>query len=239
VDHRNNRTETVEASFRVKGMVPELWLADSGIRQPVTYRTEGDRIVVPLQLNAWDAVFVVFRPGKAPSRTVTEPAEKSVTTVDGPWTVKFQAGRGAPESITLTALSSWHQSADPGVRYFSGSGTYTNSIQAPAEWFQKGSGVFLDLGDVKNVAEVSVNGKPVGIAWRPPFRVDVTGALKPGANTLDIRVANLWVNRLIGDEQTGVTNKFTLTTQQFYQANSPLLPSGLLGPVVLWRRGAQ
>jgi hypothetical protein len=122
------------------------------------------------------------------------------------------------------------------VRYFSGSGTYTNSIQAPADWFQKGSRLFLDLGDVKNVAEVSVNGKPAGIAWRPPFRVDVTDALKPGANALAIRVANLWVNRLIGDEQPGVTQKYTLTTQQFYQANSPLLPSGLLGPVVLWRR---
>jgi hypothetical protein len=238
VDHRNNRTETVEASFRVKGMVPELWQADSGVRQPVTYRTEGDRVVVPLQLNAWDAVFVVFRPGKTPSRTVTLPAETRVTGVDGPWTVKFQAGRGAPESIALAALSSWHENADPGVRYFSGAGTYSKSIQAPADWFQKGARLFLDLGDVKNVAEVSVNGKLLGIVWRPPFRVDVTDALKPGANALAIRVANLWVNRLIGDAQPGVTQKYTLTTQQFYQANSPLLPSGLLGPVVLWRRGA-
>jgi hypothetical protein len=219
-------------------MVPELWQADSGVRQPVTYRTEGDRVVVPLQLNAWDAVFVVFRPGKTPSRTVTLPAETRVTGVDGPWTVKFQAGRGAPESIALAALSSWHENADPGVRYFSGAGTYSKSIQAPADWFQKGARLFLDLGDVKNVAEVSVNGKLLGIVWRPPFRVDVTDALKPGANALAIRVANLWVNRLIGDAQPGVTQKYTLTTQQFYQANSPLLPSGLLGPVVLWRRGA-
>jgi hypothetical protein len=238
VDHRNNRTETVEASFRVKGMVPELWQADSGLRRPVTYRTEGDRIVVPLELNAWDAVFVVFRPGKAPSRTVTQPAETRVTSVDGPWTVKFQPGRGAPESITLSTLSSWHESADLGVRYFSGAGTYTNSIQAPAEWFQKGAHLLLDLGDVKNVAEVSVNGKLAGIVWRAPFRLDVTDAFKPGANALVIRVANLWVNRLIGDEQPGVTQKYTFTTQQFYQANSPLLPSGLLGPVVLWRRDA-
>jgi hypothetical protein len=236
VDHRNNRTETVEASFRVKGMVPELWHADSGVREPVTYRTEGGREIVTLQLNAWDAVFVVFRPGKAPSRTVEQPTETRVAGVEGPWTVHFQAGRGAPDSIALQSLTSWHQNSDTGVRYFSGTGTYTNSIQAPAEWFQKGARLWLDLGDVKNLAEVSVNSKSLGIVWRPPFRVDVTDALKPGTNALEIRVTNLWVNRLIGDEQPGVTKKYTLTTQQFYQADSPLLPSGLLGPVVLWRR---
>jgi hypothetical protein len=235
VDHRNSRSETVDASFRVKGMVPELWQPDTGVREPVTYRTEGERVIVTLPLNAWDAVFVVFRPGNAPSRTVTLPAETRVAAVEGPWTVKFQPGRGAPDSITLASLSSWHENSDPGVRYFSGTGTYANSIQAPADWFQKGARLWLDLGDVKNVAEVSVNGKSLGIVWRPPFRVDVTDALKPGANALEIRVANLWVNRLIGDAQPGVTTKYTLTTQEFYQANSPLLPSGLLGPVVLWR----
>jgi hypothetical protein len=236
VDHRNNRPETVEASFRVKGMVPELWHADSGVREPVTYRTEGGRVIVTLQLNAWDAVFVVFRPGNAPSRTVAQPTETRVAQVEGPWAVQFQQGRGAPDSITLANLSSWHENSDAGVRYFSGTGTYTNSIQAPADRFQKGTRLWLDLGDVKNLAQVSVNGKALGIVWRPPFRVDVTDALKPGANALEIHVANLWVNRLIGDEQPGVTKKYTFTTQKFYQADSPLLPSGLLGPVVLWRR---
>jgi hypothetical protein len=88
---------------------------------------------------------------------------------------------------------------------------------------------------VKNLAEVSVNGKPLGILWKAPFRVDVTDALKPGANALEIRVTNLWVNRLIGDRQPDVAKKYTFTTQTFYQADSPLLPSGLLGPVVVWR----
>jgi hypothetical protein len=236
VDHRNNRTETIDASFRVNGLVPELWHADSGVREPVTYRSEGGRVIVTLQLNAWDAVFVVFRAGTATSRTVAQPTETRVAAVEGPWTVHFQAGRGAPDAITFANLTSWHASSDLGIRYFSGTGTYINSIQAPAEWFQKGTRLWLDLGDVKNLAEVSVNGQPLGIVWRPPFRVDVTDALKPGANALEIRVTNLWVNRLIGDEQPGVAKKYTLTTQQFYQADSPLLPSGLLGPVVLWRR---
>ena len=237
VDHRNARNETVEASFRVKGMVPELWHADTGVREPATYRTEGERVVVILPLNAWDAVFVVFRPGAAPSRTLTDPSETRVAAVEGPWTVKFQPGRGAPDSITLASLTSWHQNSDLGVRYFSGTGTYIKSIDAPAAWFRKGTRLWLDLGDVKNVAEVSVDGKTLGIVWRAPFRVDVTDALKPGTNALEIRVANLWVNRLIGDAQPGAAIKYTFTTQEFYQANSPLLPSGLLGPVVLWRRG--
>jgi hypothetical protein len=95
--------------------------------------------------------------------------------------------------------------------------------------------VWLDLGDVKNLAEVAVNGRSLGVAWKKPFRVDVTGALKPGANSVEIKVTNLWVNRLVGDQQPGVATKYTYTTMPFYKADSPLLPSGLLGPVRLVR----
>ena len=101
--------------------------------------------------------------------------------MDGPWDVSFPDG-GAPAKITLDNLSSWHENADAGVKYFSGTGTYTKTIQAPAEWFKAGGKLWLDLGSVKNMAEVSVNGKPLGIVWKTPFRVDVTGAMKPGAN---------------------------------------------------------
>ena len=91
--------------------------------------------------------------------------------------------------------------------------------------------MWLNLGDVKNIAEVIVNGKSLGILWKKPFRINVTGALKAGDNKVEIKVTNLWVNRLIGDSQPGVTNKITYTTMPFYQANSTLLPAGLLGPV--------
>jgi len=117
------------------------------------------------------------------------------------------------------------------VKYFSGTGTYVNSIDAPAEWFAEGEQQWLDLGDVQNLAEVIVNGKSLGIVWKTPFRVNATGALKAGENSLEIKVTNLWVNRLIGDQQPGVKEKLTYTTMPFYQADSPLLPSGLLGPV--------
>ena len=125
------------------------------------------------------------------------------------------------------------------MKYFSGTATYSKTVQAPAAWFKTGARLWLDLGDVKNLAEVSVNGKPLGIIWKAPFRVDVTGALKTGSNQLEVKITNLWVNRLIGDQQPGIATKYTYTTQAFYQQSSPLLPSGLLGPVRIMRIEAQ
>jgi len=236
VDNRNNRAETVDAIFRVAGKAPELWHADTGKIEPASYRVANGRTLVRLHLDPYDAVFVVFRKAAAaPSRTLPEPVETAIAAVEGPWEIGFQPNRGAPAKISLDKLSSWSENADTGVKYFSGTGTYSKTIQAPADWFKTGAQLWLDLGDVKNLAEVSVNGKPLGIVWKRPFRVDVTGALKPGANTMEIKVTNLWVNRLIGDQQPDATKKYTYTAQQFYRADSPLLPSGLLGPVKLVR----
>ena len=90
----------------------------------------------------------------------------------------------------------------------------------------------LNLGDVGKIAEVLVNGKSAGIAWKPPDRLDVTAFVGPGENALEIRVANLWVNRLIGDAQPGA-DKIGFTTLPTYAPNAPLRPSGLLGGVRL------
>ena len=240
VSHRNARTETVDASFRVQGKAPELWRADTGQVEPAAYRIENGRTIVSLTLDPNDAVFVVFRKAStAPSRTIASPVETRLAAIEGPWNVAFQANRGAPARVTLPALASWHQSADAGVKYFSGTGIYTKTLQAPAEWFQNGAKLWLDLGDVKNIAEVTVNGKPLGIVWKAPFRVDVTSALKSGANTLEVKVTNLWVNRLVGDQQPDAVTKYTYTAQQFYRADSPLLPSGLIGPVQVVKTGGQ
>ncbi len=134
----------------------------------------------------------------------------------------------------MEELSDWSHSDDPGVKYFSGAGMYTKTVQAPPEWFRKGSRLWIDLGDVKNLAEVTVNGKDLGQAWHAPYRVDATSALKPGANDIKIRVVSAWVNRMIGDEQPEAT-KFTFADVKPCKANSPLLPSGLLGPVTVVR----
>ncbi len=228
----NTRRETLETSFRVTGKAPELWHAETGAVEPASYLIANGRTVVPLRLEPDDAVFVVFRKtAAAPARALPDPVETELAKIAGPWTVAFQPGRGAPASARFDALSSWSESADPGIKYFSGTATYTASFDASANWIASGARLWLDLGNVKNLAEVKVNGRPLGTVWKRPFRVDATEALKPGPNTLEIKVANLWVNRLIGDKQPGATKTYTYTAVEFYKADSPLLPSGLLGPV--------
>jgi hypothetical protein len=124
------------------------------------------------------------------------------------------------------------------VKYFSGTGTYTKTIQAPAEWFESGTKMGLDLGSVKNIAEVTVNGQSAGVLWTPPFQADVTNALKPGTNALEIKVTNLWPNRIIGDLQPDATKKYTWSNLNVLRADSPLLQSGLLGPVRVLRESS-
>ena len=236
VDNRSDHDESIDATFRVAGMQPELWHAETGTTEPVSFTMADGRTTVPLYLEPWGAVFVVFRKATVEtSHAVPEMIETRIATVSGPWEVGFQPGRGARASITMDRLSDWSQSADPGVRYFSGIGTYTKTLQVSPNWFGKGAQLWLDLGDVKNLAVVTVNGKELGETWHAPYRVDVTSALKTGPNELTIKVVNAWVNRLIGDEQPGAT-KFTFADVKPYKADSPLLPSGLLGPVTVVRR---
>jgi hypothetical protein len=239
LDNRNDRDETVDASFRVTGKAPELWHAETGKSEPASYAITNGHTSVPLHLEPWGTVFVVFRnPAATATRTLPKAVETALTTVDGPWNLSFQEHRGAPASITLDKLTSWSDSTDAGVKYFSGTGTYTKTVQASAEWFKPGATLWLDLGDVKNLAEVSVNGTSLGVVWHAPYRVDVTKALKPGKNEVTIKVVNAWVNRLIGDQQPNAT-KYTYADIAPYTADSPLQPSGLLGPVMVVRATAQ
>jgi len=236
ISNTNNRPEIVDVTFRVEGKAPELWHAETGADEPAAYRITAGRTTVPLRLDPNGAVFVVFRKAAGePSRALPVPSESCLASLTGAWDIAFQPDRGAPAKITLDALGSWSDHPDLGVKYFSGTATYTKTIQAPADWFRGGAKLWLDLGDVKNIAQTSVNGRPFGTLWKPPFRVDVTSALKAGPNTLEIKVTNLWVNRLIGDQQPDAPKKYTYTAMQFYRAESPLLPSGLIGPVLILR----
>jgi hypothetical protein len=234
VNNRQNKIIDVDATFRVDGRVAEIWHPETGDIEMASYAIKDGITRVPLLLEPNDAVFVVFR-NKAvqTSHTINKPAEKQLTVISGPWTVGFQPERGAPDQAMIETLVPWNENADVGIKYFSGTGTYSKTLQAPAEWFNQGSQLWLDLGSVKNLAEILVNGKSLGIVWKTPFRVNVTGAMKEGENNLEIKVTNLWVNRLIGDQQPGVTKKITYTTMPFYRADSPLLPSGMLGPVTI------
>lgn len=118
------------------------------------------------------------------------------------------------------------------MKYFSGTATYDREIEAPPAWFKPGAKVVLDFGTVKEIAEVFVNGKAVGgILWKPPFQADVTSVLKPGKNRIEVKVTNLWPNRIIGDRQPDATRHYAWLDYRPFKTDTPLLPSGLLGPV--------
>jgi alpha-L-rhamnosidase len=176
--------------------------------------------------------------------------------IDGSWNLSFPPNWGAPPSVVLDRLMSWTESTNDGVKYFSGTATYEKDIDIPADDLSANRELWLDLGEVKNFAEVSLNGRDFGVLWKPPYRVNVTAAAKPGTNHLVIKVTNLWPNRLIGDEQLppdvewngmqlkewpqwlldgkpSPTGRLTFTTWHHWTKDSPLLTSGLLGPVTL------
>lgn len=235
VNNRNPKVEELEATFRIKGREAEIWHPETGKIEKASYSIVNGITKVPLHLEASDAVFVVFHnKTKETSLTIASPADPNLTAVEGPWTVSFQEKRGAPAETTFETLSPWNENTDNGIKYFSGTGTYSKTINAPAEWFSKGKEIWIDLGSVKNLAEVFVNGKSMGVAWKTPFRINMTGSLKEGENKLEIKVTNLWVNRLIGDTRPDAKEKITFTTMPFYRTESPLLPSGLLGPVNIY-----
>jgi hypothetical protein len=234
VNNRNDRNETVKATFRVSGKMPQIWHPETGKTEEVSYTIANDRTTVSFSLTPNDAVFVMFeKPAKESIVTLPKVEEKEVVSLDGPWNIAFQPNRGAPANATFEKLASYTLNSNDGIKYFSGTAIYTQTVQVPDGAISKDKQLILDLGDVKNLAEVTVNGKSLGVIWKKPFRINVTDALVSGDNKLEIKVINLWVNRLIGDMQPDAKQKITYTTMPFYKADSPLQPSGLLGPVRL------
>lgn len=238
VDNRKPRAERFEASFRSTGKTPELWDAATGQSRPVSYTIEGGRTRIPLALDPDGSIFVLFRrPASAASATVAEavprPVESLALSLNSGWTIRFEPGRGAPAQLAVDRLASWSESINFGVKYFSGTALYSKTIEVPAELFSPGAHLWLDLGQVGELARVALNGKELGVAWKTPYRLEVTGALRPGSNTISIAVTNLWVNRLIGDQQSWMARKYTFTDIVPYRADAPLIPSGLIGPVAL------
>lgn len=234
LNNRKDAPEHIEAHFRVVGKAPELWHAETGTSEPASYRIEHGETIVPLDLLPEGAVFVVFRKAATAVRlTIAKPAPVAIRTLDGGWTVRFEPGHGAPATLALPKLVPLNTLAEPGVKYFSGVMTYSRSITLPT--LSKGP-LWLDLGVVGDLAQVSVNGVDLGTAWHAPYRIDIARAVHQGVNRLDIRVANTWVNRLIGDAQAGA-KPITWTAMPTYRADAPLRPAGLIGPVVIERAG--
>ena len=191
------------------------------------------------------------------ARRINAGANPDPVAVTGPWQLRFPAGWGAPAEVTLDRLASWSLHPDNGVKFFSGTATYTKNLILPAASLVPGRRHYLDLGRVEVMAKVRLNGQDLGILWKPPYRVDITAAARPGDNALEIEVVNLWVNRLIGDEQLpedsernpngtlkawpgwllagqpSPAGRFTFSSWRLWKAGDLLQDSGLLGPVTL------
>lgn len=238
----NQRSSTVDVttSYRAAGRAVELWHPDTGKIERTAFAVKDGRTTVTLHLEPEESVFVVIHAeagslSAAPERT--DGPETIVTTVNGPWKVTFPVRKAPATIVDMPILSSWTDSADPIVKYFSGTAVYAADFTVDALALRPGAVMRLDLGRVREIAEVTVNGVDVGgILWKAPFVADLTSILKPGINHIEVRVTNLWPNRLIGDQQPGVTVKQTFTVYPAYKASDPLMESGLLGPVRLLAR---
>jgi hypothetical protein len=271
VANAENRDLASECIFRVAGRLPELWDAATGeIRHLPEFTESGGRTAIPLRFAPHQSFFIVFRkpvPGAHPEgqragqRSLNFSEVVETGRIDGPWDVSFDPKWGAPEKVVFENLEDWSCRPEEGIRYYSGSATYRKTFDMPEA---KGSGsgdsprVWLDLGTVKCIARVRLNSKDLGVVWSAPWRVEITAIAKPRGNRLEVTVANLWPNRLIGDEQlpadcdygrggnltrwpewlsTGQprpsSGRYTFTTWKHFDKESPLLPSGLLGPVTI------
>ena len=177
----------------------------------------------------------IFTVTDAAGRVTSRPVLSTPTPlpIDGAWTVHFDPRWGGPSAVTFDTLTDWTQRPEPGIKYYSGTAEYDKTFDVPAGWLPPGRVVTLDLGDLESLANVTLNGHDLGCLWSPPYRADVTGLLRPGPNTLQVKVTDTWVNRLIGDVGLPPSQRLTSTTQAFYGATDPLVPSGLFGPVTL------
>jgi hypothetical protein len=226
-----DRPLELDVRFRAGQREPEIWRPETGRIEQASYTVDSLRTRVHLSMTEHDAFFVVFRRGvEKDSRVLPAVTRTTLATVAGPWRVAFAPNLGAPPSIVMPELASWTASADSGVKYFSGTATYTHTVRVPASW--RGRRIVLSLGDVRDMAEVTVNGVKMPLAWKAPFETDVTGALRAGANQIEIRVTNEWTNRIIGDRAMPGRTVLSQGGPPPFGARPQMpSPSGLLGPV--------
>ncbi|MEI7901504.1 MAG: glycosyl hydrolase [bacterium] len=239
IANRNNRAEKAICSFRVRGKQPEIWDPVTGTqRAALTFSQGDDGTRVALEFPAYGSLFVIFRnttrassvEGRASDKK-NFPDLKFVQELTGPWTVQFGPKGGGPEEpVIFGDLTDWANHSDPKIKYYSGKATYRKTFDSAEP--RTLNPLFLDLGELNSVAEVRLNGMPLGILWTRPYRLDVSAAMKKGSNELEIDIVNLWPNRLIGDGKLPSEKRITQTNiGAYYSGEHKLLPSGLLGPV--------
>jgi hypothetical protein len=238
VVNRTNTPLNLSGHFRVANKDVELWHPDDGSTEPASYVIDDSATTVSFQLTAHGTVFIVFR-NKALQLTRTIPATKysELKELTGGWNISFPNGWGAPTAIQIPQLVSWTESNDSGVKYFSGTATYSKTFEVRKEWQTSGHRILLDLGVVRDMAEVYVNEARVDFVWKPPFELDITNAVKTGTNKLRVLVTNEWTNRLIGDKEHPDQKILDSYPLPFGRRQYDLSASGLIGPVKLLAGG--
>jgi hypothetical protein len=234
VANREDQPFRKTCQFRVNGRQPEWWDPMTGeCRDLPCYRQEnGLYTTVPLRLEAFQSGFVIFRkPGNSDAFSGENfPQPQLVYTFNAPWEASFDPKWGAPEKVVFNNLEDW--SKRPDLQHYSGKAVYRTTFDRPTEL--KDGRCWISLGNVKNIASVKLNDKDLGVAWCTPWRLEVpAGLVQPKDNRIEITVANLWINRLIGDSALPEDKRATWTTYNPFKPDSPLQESGLLGPVTL------
>lgn len=238
IANRESQTQTLDCRFRVSGRQPEWWNPLTGARRDLPeFSEEAGITTIPMRLDTFESGFVVFR--KPVKKTADSgknfPELTPVLTLTAPWEVSFDPQWGGPEKIVFASLEDWSQSSEPGIKYYSGKAVYRTTFDYPADTLK--TPCVLALGMVKNMATVKLNDQNLGTVWCEPWRVEIPeGALQEKNNRLEITVANLWINRLIGDSNLSKGKRLTWTTLDVFKPDSPLQESGLLGPVTVMKK---
>ncbi|GBU07331.1 hypothetical protein AwDysgo_06620 [Bacteroidales bacterium] len=238
VTNQSEHQVNINPEFRVKGMLPELWNPVSGTTRPLpAYVQNGETTTIPIQLDALESAFIIFRKEGTPNTDQAEknyPESKILIPIDATWEVQFDSDkvkRGPDAPVTFTSLSDWSLHEDERIRYYSGTAVYKTKFSVDKK--QLNQQLFLDLGKVSVMAKVNINGKYAGGVWTSPCRLDVSKLLVEGYNVLEVELVNTWVNRLIGDQKLPENERPTWLFVNTWNADSQLQPSGLMGPVAI------
>jgi hypothetical protein len=222
-----HQTEKTNALFRVQGMKPEIWDADSASIDGIAFESKGTQTHVALELASGESRFVVFRHNSRPREHAVIIGDSLQIQTD--WVLSVDAPDAMKYVVRLPELISWTEATDPRLKYFSGTATYSGRFELQGKCFAR---CYLDLGDVRDLATLTINNHPFRTLWKPPYRVEASKVLVKGWNTIEVKVINPWVNRLIGDAQPGAKPQL-FSTAQPYKANAALRPSGMIGPVTI------
>jgi hypothetical protein len=233
LNNRTGRFRTLQVTLRTSGLKPQIWHAEDGSTEDVDWNDDGQGTSLTLRLTPHDAVFVVFAKSHQPATKVVGGDTLTVLELPTQAEVTLHPATGEPSTMRTLPLADWSQMEDEEMKYFSGTVDYEMKLKVTRKMLRQSARALLNLGEVKNLAHIVMNGKDVGTLWKTPFETDVLSFLEEGENTLKVSVTNTWVNRLIGDEQPDCQQRHTYTSLKFYKADSPLLPSGWMGPARL------